>query len=235
MGNLQNNIDRELEILRAIDEKTEPVGAIYLSETLDIPSATIGRMLSELERNGFLEKRSNKGRVLTEKGRKYLDEKLKMSLKISAAHSIINIGSDSDTSSLKDVLELRKLIEGYAAMKCAQNCTQKEISELENLNQVYIDEIKNSETGSAADLKLHLKIAELSGNSALKNMLRLLLTDNESYESFSNAAFYRNRLYLNEHDNIISAIKNKDPKSAKKEMEKHLERVTQNIISCILK
>lgn len=235
MEHLQNNFDRQLSILKAINEKEEPVGAIYLSETLEIPSATIGRILIELERDGFLKKESNKGRVITPKGKKYLEEKNNLHIKMSAAHNIINTGSDSKSSNLKEVLELRKLLEGYAAMKCAQNCSDEQIAVLENLNAVYVEEIKNSNTGSAEDLKLHLKIAEFSGNETLKNMLRLLLTDNASYESFSNAAYCRNRLYLNEHDMIISAIKNKDSKGAKKEMEKHLERVTQNILSCISK
>lgn len=184
MENFLNNRDRELAVLRAVNDNELPVGAIYLSEALDIPPASIGRILTNLEKNGFLKKESNKGRTITERGKKYLGEKNILNTKISAAKKIIKSQSASDISTLKEILELRRLMEGYSAMRCAERCTEEEVSELESIQREYVDELKCGGAGSEQDLRLHLKIAEFSGNVTLTNLLKLILTDNGSYESF---------------------------------------------------
>ena len=63
---------KSLTILKSVQDAGIPIGATYLSKELSIPPASIGRILTELEDEKLIEKVSNKGRVLTDKGRQFL-------------------------------------------------------------------------------------------------------------------------------------------------------------------
>lgn len=230
---MNNDIQREMSVLKALWHSDEPLGAIYLSEMLNIPPATVGRVLAKLEEKGLARKESNKGRSITVKGTKYLRENISAHSRMDAAYNIINDVNSSNIESLTETLNIRKLLEGYAAMLCAENCTKEDIAVLEEIQKEYMHSLSENDSGSDLDLKLHLQIADFSKNNTLKNILRLLLTDNSRYKIFSQAAVYQNRLWIKEHQKIIDAIKEKDPKKAKTEMEKHLDRVMRNINDCI--
>lgn len=224
---------KETEILQAICQSETPLGAINLSEMLGIPSATVGRTLLSLEKRGFAAKNKNKGRVITENGKKYLNENLLSARQMQAAYNIIKSVDFSNEKSLTETLKVRRLLESYAAYLCAENCTQENIAALEEMHKQYTDSISKGCNGSEEDLKLHLMIASFSQNKILENMIYLLLTDESRYKAFSDAALCQNRLFAQEHSKIILAVKEKNPQKAKKEMEKHIDRVMQNIKSCI--
>ena len=71
---LQSENNFEYTLLNCIIKKSEPVGASSLALKLNTPQATIGRKLYELEFRGYLEKQSNKGRIITLKGRDYFNK-----------------------------------------------------------------------------------------------------------------------------------------------------------------
>lgn len=64
------------QLLETMQEESSPVGAVYLSQILNIPSATIGRMMRKAEKEGLVASVSNKGRCLTEAGRHIFDKKV---------------------------------------------------------------------------------------------------------------------------------------------------------------
>lgn len=216
-------------ILNAINDSDVPVGAIYLSGKLGIPSANIGRTLIRLENRGMIAKVQNKGRAITEAGRKYLEEEAMKNTKRSIASELICSAEADDGKNLLEILQVRKLLEGYAARCCAKAASPEVIRELEDLQFDYVYELRHKRPGSEQDLNLHLKIAERSGNDTIARILKLLLTDNDSYAEFTKAALGRNRLRQDEHEAILAAIREGDGEKAALEMECHLERVIQNV------
>ena len=70
-----NQDNLEYLILEKIAQLNTPVGASFLCSQIHASQASIGRELHNLEQRGLLEKVSNKGRILTEEGRRrYLEE-----------------------------------------------------------------------------------------------------------------------------------------------------------------
>lgn len=221
--------ENEWQILKAVNDSELPVGAVHLSEKLGIPPANIGRTLLQLEKKGFVKKVQNKGRSITELGRKCLEEELQKTEKLSAASELIDLASMGNGDNLLEILAVRKLLESYTARQCAANVTEEMIKELEDIQFDYVYELRHGHSGSEQDLRLHLKIAEYSGNQTIVRILRLLLTDNNSYAEFTKAAISRNHLSQKEHEPILEAIRNHDAEQAALEMEAHLDRVMRNV------
>lgn len=219
----------EWRVLKAVNDSDVPVGAIHLSGELEIPPANIGRTLIRLENRGLVTKVQNKGRVITELGKRYLEEEELKNSKMSIANELIDSAAAEDRKNLLEILRVRRLLEGYTARCCAETATPETVRELEDLQFDYMYELRHGRAGSEQDLNLHLKIAEFSGNHTIARILQLLLTDNNSYAEFTKAAMSHNSLSQSEHGAILDAIREKDGEKAEYEMECHLERVMKNV------
>ena len=60
--------------------------------------------------------------------------------------------------------------------------------------------------GSEEDLAFHLKIAHLSGSPSILRMLKLILTDQDAYARFNQAAVRSDEVRENEHESLLAAI-----------------------------
>ena len=83
--------------------------------------------------------------------------------------------------------------------------------------------------GSEEDLAFHLKIAHLSGSPSILRMLKLILTDQDAYARFNQAAVRSDEVRKNEHESLLAAIEAGDGALARREMERHLEHVGENL------
>ena len=208
------------EILTAMQDLNTPAGALQLAQILHLPSASIGRELLELEKTGLLVKVQNKGRILTPQGERFLEEERSRREKMKAANELIEAASMETESGLEDILLVRKLLEGYAAEACAERIEPKELQKLKDLQADYLYAIRHGRAGSEEDLALHLKIAHLSGSPSILRMLKLILTDQDAYARFNQAAVRSDEVRENEHESLLAA---------RREMERHLEHVGENL------
>ena len=200
-----------------------------LAQILHLPSASIGRELLELEKTGLLVKVQNKGRILTPQGERFLEEERSRREKMKAANELIEAASMETESGLEDILLVRKLLEGYAAEACAERIEPKELQKLKDLQADYLYAIRHGRAGSEEDLALHLKIAHLSGSPSILRMLKLILTDQDAYARFNQAAVRSDEVRENEHESLLAAIEAGDGALARREMERHLEHVGENL------
>ena len=214
------------EILTAMQDLNPPAGAIQLAQILHLPSASIGRELLELEKAGLLVKVQNKGRILTPQGERFLEEERSRREKMKA---LIEAASMETKSGLEDILLVRKLLEGYAAEACAERIEPKELQKLKDLQADYLYAIRHGRAGSEEDLAFHLKIAHLSGSPSILRMLKLILTDQDAYARISQAAVRSDEVRENEHESLLAAIEAGDGALARREMERHLEHVGENL------
>ena len=132
-------------------------------------------------------------------------------------------------SGLEDILLVRKLLEGYAAEACADRIEPKELQKLKDLQADYLYAIRHGMAGSEEDLAFHLKIAHLSGSPSILRMLKLILTDQDAYARFNQAAVRSDEVRENEHESLLAAIEAGDGALARREMERHLEHVGENL------
>ena len=137
---------------------------------------------------------------------------------------------------LKNLLEVRKILEVGAVETAALRRSQDDLLEMEKSLTDMKQAIGNEDLGEQADLHFHLSIAKAS-----KNELLLSLMNNVS-EMMVEAMRETHRIWLyseestwewlyEQHKKIYEAIKNKDPLKAKESMLEHLlnvEKVSQN-------
>lgn len=213
------------QLLRTIDRVSFPAGAFFLSGELSTPPATVGRMLKTAEDEGYLEQVSNKGRILTNQGRVYLREADAAALREQAARDLITTATSVTPGQLLEILQVRRLLEPYTASLACVHAAERDISEIEDLAFEQVFDIRRGGLGSEQDLRLHLKLAELSGNAAIRHILKLLLTENGVYIQFSSMSEKMKIQKLTQHDDIVNAIKSRDPEKAALAMEQHIDRL----------
>lgn len=217
-----------LELLRVIKNETSPVGAVYLSKKMNISSATIGRLLKSAEDDGYVARVSNKGRCLTDKGQKYLNQLDTAEKKKKIAEELIDLAASATENSLIEVLQVRMLLEPYIVGLACQNASEEDILELEELTFEQMMKIRRGGMGSEADLNYHLKLAKLSGNATILRILRLLLTENNVYNTFTSITNTMHLQEVSNHKDITVAIKEHNTEAATEAMRKHLERLLDN-------
>lgn len=221
--------EKELLILKAVQNAGLPVGASYLSQQLGLAPATIGRILSDLDIRGLLTKVSNKGRVLTQDGFRFLSQEAVKEYRKETAAKLANFVTESDKQTLLEVLQVRKLLEPYAAQQACENATEAEILELERLMLEHLHEIRSGGLGSNTDFEIHLAIARSSKVHTIHQILKIILTTNNVYAKFSYVSDQLKHAQIKQHDSIIQAIRERDPQKARIAMENHLIQVMADV------
>ncbi len=220
---MYSNID--IQILRAIHARAVPTGATALTGQLHIPQATIGRVMNQLEQEGYLQKVSNKGRILSDRGIAYLKSASERQNREEAADSLIRSSSSLSLDRLIEILEIREDLERRSARLACRNATDSELESLNGIMLEYLYDINNGGDGSSQDLKFHLTLARYSQNKTLHQLLTLLLTTHHAYADF---AFHSESFLIKQaegHHTIIQALIERDPDKAADAMAKHLDNL----------
>lgn len=220
-----------LPLLLAVQEANGPVGASTLCKNskLDMSQATIGRQLASLEDAGLLCKVSNKGRILTSHGQEFIRRVNESTSKTQIAEELAALSISDHLDSLTQVLDLRQLLEPYAAEHAAMYASEADIQNIENLAFVHRYKLSCGEPAHKEDLALHLNIARICKNVMLQKVLELLLTENNAYEEFSLAGKAQQDQQIRQHFRILDAIHNHDGEAAKAAMAEHLRMVSLDI------
>lgn len=229
MNRITDSQDRKLRILSLMEEAGYPVGSLYLAERMDASSATIGRALYELERDGLACKAGVRGRVLTEEGRRFLKDSHQLSLLQASANDLIAadpLSNDGPVSpdTLLDIMNLRLLLEPYAAAETCKTVNDKQIKLLEQAVLEYKLQIAQGTDGDEPGMRMHLMLAEFSGNSVLRSLCYLLLAQTHAHNIFSRAVDKAQVLdkQAEEHAAIVQAVKQRDGKRAAALMRQHI-------------
>ena len=220
-----------LPLLLAIQDANGPVGASTLcgNNSLGMSQATIGRQLAQLEDAGLLRKVSNKGRVLTDRGEEYIRHVNENTSKTQIAEERAALSNSDHLDSLTQVLELRQLLEPYAAEHAALYASEADIQNIENLAFVHRYKLSCGEAAHKEDLALHLNIARICKNVMLQKVLELLLTENNAYIEFSLAGKTQQDQQIRQHFRILEAIHNHDGEAARIAMAEHIRKVSLDI------
>jgi DNA-binding FadR family transcriptional regulator len=127
------------------------------------------------------------------------------------------------------LLQARRLIEPEAAALAAVNASDAELAGIEAAYQRNIADNREGSTTHPGDRLLHIRIADASGNAAYALLIRHLLGHQYG------AMFQRlQQLYTSkdmphrselEHATIVAALRERDPKTARRAMRTHLDSV----------
>lgn len=211
----------EYDILEEMQKANMPIGASYLSLRLTQSQATIGRMLLELEHNGYIVKASNKGRVLTELGRQYYDQLKNKYHFEEFTNGLVNVIATDNEQIYMDILQIRLLLEPPAVRIATGNITPAQIEDLKSVLNLQLEKQSRGELGEAENLEFHTKLARYSGNKVLEQLLKIILLQNKVYMPFSFIQ-YRVSHGKNEHMQILQAMERQNAARAEELMRQHL-------------
>lgn len=219
-------------LIKIISSKDSSIGSWALKADLDergvyCSTATIGRYLKMLDSNGFTVRKSNQGRLLTEKAVTWLaniDQQIaraKLRKETSRAFEV------NEYFEFIDLLRARKAIEVEAVRAAVACASSKEIAKLRSsINKHYRYVAENRDPVDPA-LEFHSIIAEISHNKFIKTMLNILVFEEKQIESAMESLITRERggIYVLEHDEIARALEDRNEQLAVKLMEKHMEEI----------
>ena len=125
---------------------------------------------------------------------------------------------------VRDLFEVRLLLEAHAAEAAARLASTEDIDELRALAVAFEKAAREGKSIFQSNLDFHLKIATTARNPVLLECLRQIIGNlRETRETINRAV--RNLLSrdVDEHRMIVEAIAQKDSVSARKIMHQHIE------------
>jgi len=130
--------------------------------------------------------------------------------------------------SFKELVEARIFLELKGVKLAAIKRTTDDLIRLENALAAYSDKANAGKDAVQEDLLFHLAIARASGNSTLNTfMLKITPEIINNFEKHhvcdKDTAF----IGIQEHNDIIDAIRNQDPDAARRAMKKHFKSLYQ--------
>ena len=145
------------------------------------------------------------------------------------------IVKDLTTKQIKDLYEVRRLIETAAARNAVNSFPQEEISNIReriiDLKERFINgELSNVEF-TELDLLLHNKLVEYCGNTYLKSFMREILYDVKRTQLVSFNALNSIEESTNQHLHILDLLEEKDEEKLVKAISDHIDWSTK----CIFK
>ena len=134
--------------------------------------------------------------------------------------------------SIRELSEIRLLVEPYIARRAAENFSPEQLVELEGIHLQCEDLVKRNKSlvGAEAEVMFHVLLAKYSGNSALwvildfvNNILTAMKKEIDPGQEFSVAV-------LEAHRKILKAIVEKDGQSAERLMWEHVLDVEKGLL-----
>lgn len=227
-------MNRELEVLNMVRDSDEPIGSWALMSMFEqrgvhLSPATIGRVLTQLEQQGYLERKSFKGRVITQKGESAITQAENYMQMEGYRKRLEDLLHSKVFHHFIMVLEARKTIERETARLAAQNITAEEIAQLEALEKKREDDNKRGVNNPQNDIEFHKTIARASHNMVLMIFSEIISTMHQQSAVFDYMRSKMPRPYFISHAKVIEAFKVRNPKAAEKSMEKHINRLIQDV------
>lgn len=141
--------------------------------------------------------------------------------------------ADSDIGPF-EILQARIMFEGEAAGLAARQMSDEEIAELEQILQEMIAENATDAQAEVADEKFHLHVARGTHNDAVvsvcEHLWQLRNSSTVSARILEKVRQAGSKPRIEEHLNILNAIKNRDADAARNAMRDHLSRVVQQLL-----
>jgi len=182
-----------------------------LAERFNVGRGYVRLAIQQLELYGILKTKPQSGTVVSELGITILDDLFSNVLTLEAP----------DVESL---FEARIIIEVETAKLAAKRITEASLKRLEDTFARYEAKVSMGYGAIEEDILFHIRIAECADNSVLRSMIMVLAQDIISQSNaLESCSGERKNKALNEHREILDALRNKNEKAAIIAMKNHLE------------
>jgi DNA-binding GntR family transcriptional regulator len=147
-------------------------------------------------------------------------------------------------SAVRELFEIRMLIEPYLAEKAATHATKSDVAALKRLidDAARFEEPESVRKYFRANQEFHARIAHLAGNSRLAEMVTSAMAESQrmfnlvAVNRSSRSASEHQRLLdaLDEHRQLVKALQTRDPIAARKAAEAHARGTRHAVIEAML-
>ncbi|BBO82047.1 GntR family transcriptional regulator [Desulfosarcina ovata subsp. sediminis] len=182
----------------------EKLAERHLCEMLELGRTPIREAIRQLESEGFLRVVPNRGAYV-----------INMSI-----HDI------------EEVAEVVGVLEGYGAAKAAKIITPKQLNELKKIGAKFhaIAKDWNYEAYAELDFKFHDFFPRIIGNTFLIAEIRKMRNKSFRLRSPRTFLFVHVNEFIRDHEKIIEAMSERDPKKACDAMQLHVKRAKDHFI-----
>lgn len=200
-----------------IKENLKP-GERYLSEKeliarLEVSRTVVREAIASLQSIGLLK---------VKRDGIYIDNS-----NMDAIKSIVKHHYNTHGVEIKEIIEIRKIIELGALRLIIEKDLENGLKKLRDINYVYFDAIENNKDTRKPDLLFHQELIKMTGNKLFYDYSQII----SNYFSLSRIDLVKNKQVLlksfHEHEQIISKIAAKDLYGAHEIMLKHLKPIYQ--------
>lgn len=149
---------------------------------------------------------------------------------LSSAHKKTSLDSfrlqmQAGQFNMKDLYELRRVLEGECAALAAENITEEQLSMIaDSVRNVSIDD---PDQFAEADQLLHRTIYNATGNLPLQLMMETLGLWSATNRQYTNSFPDVRKLVHHDHLSIYDAISARDPGASRKAMCRHIQNLEQ--------
>lgn len=186
-----------------------------LAVKLEVSRSTIREAVRTLEVRGFVVRRHGKGVQVADNSIEVMTRSLNdMFLK--------------NDKILKDLLEIRVVLEPACAGIAANTATKDDLKELTRLIEVMESDDIDDDAYYDADLQFHIVVVKASGNQIYQSIITAYTPILRELIIASSPANCRLEKKFHYHRNVLEAIKDRDSELAIKQMLVHLEATNEN-------
>lgn len=190
-----------------------------LSEQLGISRTSIREALRALEIIGLIESRQGEGNFIKGDIESSFFEPLSVMFKLNRGNP-------------HDILEMRMILEIESAKLASKRISEEDSMELQAL-MIQLKKAKNEKESAKIDKKIHYKIAEITGNSLIMNLLNTISSLMETFIKDAREKILEQKetreFLVKQHENIVDALIERDTDKARLSMKEHLEYIN-NVI-----
>lgn len=190
-----------------------------LAAVMSVSRPSLREALQKLEAQGFLEQIQGDGTYVRSVASDSVDR------------AFVEFFKHKDA--LMNLMEVRKILETWAARTAAERATAEEITTLQDYLSEMKNALDNSEVGHIPDANFHNTISYATHNFLLIHLMNSIYewVEKVSYEVrsrlFKDQAKFEN-LY-NQHVAVFNAVREKDPDRAYKAMLAHMDYIISEI------
>jgi GntR family transcriptional repressor for pyruvate dehydrogenase complex len=180
-----------------------------LAQTFQVSRNSVREAIKQLEERGILQSRIGAGTYVATDDKEILIKTLAGEL-------------EKGKKKLREIFEIREILEPQIAALATQRITPKDITKLEKLAAAQKEAQGDIITFSRLDTQFHTLLARATNNSILEQVfakLRKILKESRS-EPLMNAS--RQALSIRGHEAILEALRNRNATQASLAMQAHI-------------
>lgn len=178
---------------------------IQLAESLGVSRTPVREAMRRLEQEDFIEMIPRKGAYV----------------------------KDLNAKDILDVLELRSVLEGFAAYQSAINISDHDIAEMEALIAKFEQSIDQRDKMAMVetDNKFHDIIYRVNKNTKLKEIIKSLHEQFHRFRTIYFSEFNDHQMINQGHKDILAALKQRDGDAAQRVTQAHIALVRESVCS----